>query len=130
MNPNYVARISKCASLTILRVLFIWLIIPVILIIIDCVVSSHETYEFYDDKVIHKSGVFSKHEETILLSGVLDISVSQSVGGRMFNYGDVMVNLVGEAGLWVQGVVEPAKLKEYLSKYTVDPKSIHYTAIR
>ena len=61
--PNFVAKKSAWAAVTVLRVLFFWLIIPLIIMIVDIMIKKSERIEFYDDYIIQRSGVLSKKEK-------------------------------------------------------------------
>lgn len=67
MNPNYTIKKSAWTSITLFRILFIWLIIPALLIIADIIKAKCDKIEFYDDKVIHKSGVLDKKKNKLYL---------------------------------------------------------------
>ena len=113
--PNYVAKKSAWSAVTLFRVLFFWLIVPLIIMIVDIIIKKHEVIEFYDDYFIKKSGVLSKQEERAALIGVIGVSVSQTIWGRICNYGDVYIDFVG--GAWdesTSNLANPNGLKNYL----------------
>ena len=119
MAPNYVAKKTCLAALTPLRILFFWLIIPTVLIIADIIKLKNDVIEFYDDYVLVKSGVLSKKQRRTLFSGVYSVSVDQNVFGRMFNYGDVQVDVPGKWDINTKGVKAPNELSAFLeSKIT------------
>ena len=112
--PNFVAKKSAWAAVTLLRVLFFWLIIPLIIMIIDIMVKKSERIEFYDDYIIQRSGVLSKKEKRSAMVGIMGVSVSQTVGQRIFGYGDVVVDIVGKWNINTNDIANPNALKEYL----------------
>lgn len=116
MNPNYTIKKSAWTSITLFRILFIWLIIPAILIIADIIKAKCDRIEFYDDKVIHKSGVLDKNEKQIVLTNIVSVSINQTFKGRLFNYGDINVNFLGNNSLSCLGrsVANPTKAKQYI----------------
>lgn len=114
-NPNYVAKKSAWSAVTLFRVLFFWLIVPLIIMIVDIIIKKHEVIEFYDDYVIKKSGVLSRKEKRAALIGVIGVSVSQTICGRICNYGDVYIDFVGKAwDVSTSDLANPNGLKEYL----------------
>lgn len=115
MEPKYVAKKSAWAGVTFLRVLFFWLIIPLIIMIAKIIILKHETIEFYDGYAIHKKGVLSKSEKRFALAGVAGVSISQSVWQRMCNYGNVYIDIMGRNwDVSTSGIKDPAALKNYL----------------
>ena len=119
MNPKYVAKKSKLRAFTPLRILFFWLIIPIFVIIYNMIRLSKETIEFYEDKVVQRSGIIAKKEKRAAFTGVLGVSISQSVMGRMFNYGDVHIDIPGKWDISTDGIKNPRDLQNYLETHLV-----------
>ena len=120
MNPLYVAKKSKMASFSILRIIFFWLIVPLILIIVDMVRAGIERVEFYEKNVLQKTGIISKNEKNIVFKGVVSVSVNQSIWGRLFGFGDVYIDLVGKNNMQLEKVKNPYELKKFLETKIVD----------
>lgn len=114
MTPLYVAKKSCLRAFTPLRILFFWLIIPTILILIDIIQLKNETVEFYEDYILVKSGVLSKKQRRSVFSGVYSVSIDQSVFGRMFNYGDVRIDVPGNWDVNTDGIKDPDALSHFL----------------
>ena len=70
MKPNYVAKKSKAAVLSIWLILFCWLIIPAIVQIVRLVKAHCYSIEFYDERIVIKSGVLNKNERQSVFAGV------------------------------------------------------------
>ena len=121
--PNYVATKSAWKAVTFWRVIFFWLIIPLIVMIVDLIICKNERIEFYDDKVVVKSGVLSKKERKSVFTGVLSVSVEQSLWGRLFHYGNVNVDVMGKWDVNLEGVYKPKELEAYL-----ETKIVHKSA--
>lgn len=118
MKPNYVAKKSILPTFSFLRIILFFLIVPLIMIIYDIIKLKKDVIEFYDDKIISKSGVFSKNETTTVFMGVYAVNIKQSFWKLMFNYGEVKVDAVGKWDINTTGIKNPKGLKEYLEKYT------------
>ena len=116
MVPNYVAKKNVLFALNFWLILFSFLIIPLIIQIWKIIVLKSITYEFYDYRIIRKSGVFNKKEERFVFAGVYSVSMYQSFWGRVFNYGDVMVDAPGEWDINTCGIKNPKRLAGYLEK--------------
>ena len=112
--PNYVAKKSAWAAVTLLRILFFWLIIPLVIMVIDILAKKCEKIEFYDDYVVVKSGIIAKKEKRAALIGIVGISVSQTIKGRIFGYGDVHIDIVGKWDVHTEQIANPNGLKNYL----------------
>ena len=114
MSPEYVATKSAWGAVTFLRVVFFWLIIPLIVMICHIIILKNERIEFYHNQIVVKSGVLSKKQRKSAFMGVLSVSVEQSLGGRLFKYGNVMVDVPGKWDVNTRGVCDPQGLANYL----------------
>ncbi len=123
--PEYVAKHSAWTAVTFLRILFFWLIIPLIVMIVDIIAKKRDVIEFYDDCMIQKHGIFSKHEKKSAFVGVIGVSVDQSLWQRMFGYGDVRIDAAGKWDINTEGIVDPQGLKKYLETRLVDGSRIN-----
>ena len=103
-------------------------LIPGIIYILVKNLSTH-SYKvmFYDDKYIVKSGIINTHEDELVFKGVLAVSIDQSLKGKMFNFGDVKVDVVGANNITLCGVKDPEALKKYLLSRKVDIADIKHT---
>ena len=122
--PNYVASKTSWNAVTPLRILFFWLIIPLIVLIVDIIRLKKDKIEFYDRYVIEKSGLLSKREKKSTFAGIYSVSVEQSVWGRIFKYGDVKVDVVGRWDIDTYGISHPNELKKYLETKIVEPDNL------
>ena len=120
MEPLFVAKKSKLCSFSLLRILFCWLIVPVIFIIIDMIKTNVEKVEFYDKKVTERNGLISKDEKETTFKGVVSVTVQQSFWGRIFNFGDVHIDLVGKNNLYLEKIANPYDLKKFLETKIID----------
>ena len=121
MQPNYVVKKSVVPVLSVWLILFFWLVIPLIIQIVRIIAAKSFTVEFYDNKVVTKSGVFNKTEKQAVFAGVNSVSLSQSFLGQIFGYGNVKVDCRGKWDVDTYGIRDPKGLKEYLeSKITAD----------
>ena len=117
MKPNYVAKKSVTAVLSFWLIVFFWLVIPLIIQIARILSAKCYSIEFYDNKIVVKSGVLSKQENQSVFGGVYSVSISQSFLGRIFNYGDVRVDCPGKWDVGTESIKDPAALKKYLENY-------------
>ena len=117
MKPNYVAKKSVTAVLSFWLIVFFWLVIPLIIQLARILSAKCYSIEFYDNKIVVKSGVLNKKERQSVFGGVYSVSVSQSFMGRIFNYGEIRVDCPGKWDINTNGTLDPLKLKEYLEKY-------------
>lgn len=123
-SPNYVASRTAWNAVNWFRVLFFWLIIPLIIMIVGIIENKKNKIEFYDNYIIEKSGILSKKEKKSVFAGVCSVSVSQSIWGRICNYGDVHVDVVGQRwSINTEGISRPNELKEYIDSKIIEPSS-------
>ena len=117
MKPNYVAKKSVTSVLSFWLIVFFWLVIPLIIQIARILSVKCYSIEFYDDKIVVKSGVLNKNEVQSVFGGVYSVSVSQSFVGRIFNYGNIKVDCPGRWDIDTTGIKDPSALKKYLENY-------------
>lgn len=117
MSPNYTAKKSIVSVLSVWLILFFWLIIPLIVQISRILKAKCYTAEFYDNKIVVKSGVLNRSENQSVFAGVYSVSISKSLFGRIFGYGNVRVDCPGRWDVNTDGVKDPEGLKRYLEGY-------------
>jgi len=93
------------------------------LLFFDVLDAKSYKYVFYNDRVIVFRGVFTKHQDQVFLSKVLAVRYKQTVGGRIFNYGDVFVDQLGDNDFMCQCIAQPQKLVDALSPLVTRPSS-------
>ena len=114
MEPNFVAKKSAASVLSFWLILFSWLIIPLIIQIARIVSAKSYSIEFYDNKVIVKSGILTRKESQSVFAGVYSVNISQSLFGRLFNYADLLVDCPGRWDIDTHGIKDFKNLKNYL----------------
>lgn len=124
VKPNYVMRKSAWSVIRPWHILLFFLIVPLIIMIIKIINIKDDTISFYNDRVVQRSGIFSRHEKTNIMTRVLSVTVKQTFWGRIFNYGTVQVDVVGEWDINMKGVKEPLKAKAYLERFIASGKNI------
>ena len=117
MKPNYVAKKSVTSVLSFWLIVFFWLVIPLIIQIVRILSAKCYSIEFYDSKIVVKSGILNKQENQSVFAGVYSVSVSQSFIGRIFNYGSIKVDCPGKWDIDTEGIKAPVELKKYLEAY-------------
>ena len=127
--PNYVANKTAWNAVTPLRILFFWLIIPLIVLIVDVIRNKKNKIEFYDKFIIERRGIISKKEKKSTFAGVYSVSIEQSVWGRICNYGDIKIDVVGRWDIDTCGISHPNGLKKYLENYIVEPNNIQSVVV-
>ena len=95
---------------TFLLFALIWLISMLDLLVFR---ASH-TYILRQDGLEVKCGIVRLHTFVVTPSGFGDLQVYQSVGGRIFGYGDLTVNSQGERETKLQLVRSPNKVADTL----------------
>lgn len=120
LKPNYVIKKSAWSVIRPWHILLFFLIVPLIIMIIKIINIKDETISFYGNKVVHRSGIFSKYEKTTILTRVLSVTVKQSLWGRIFNYGTIYVDVVGKWDINMNGIRKPREAKAFLERYVAN----------
>lgn len=120
MEPNYVAKKSAASACNFWLILFFWLIVPLIIQIARIMVAKSYSIEFYDNKMIIKSGVLTKKEDQAVFRNIYAVNITQTLMGRMFNYGDIRVDCAGAWDIDTTGISDPIALKKFLENRISD----------
>ena len=97
--------------MTLLKVLFCWLIIPVVVAI---VVAKHYNVHIGQKTISVKDGVFNISNREYAVAGITEINVYQSFFGRIFNYGTVNISLAGHKYVSLEGILAPNEIKAFI----------------
>ena len=119
MKPNYVAKKSACAVLSFWGIVGCILIIPLFVLIFKIIAVKKFRIEFYDDKIVTYSGLINTQKKQVVFMGVTGTSVSKTIMGQIFNYGDVVVDCVGKWDVDTTYIKNPSALEKYLQTKTV-----------
>jgi uncharacterized membrane protein YdbT with pleckstrin-like domain len=66
-------------------------------------------------RVVHKEGFISRKTFEMSLDKVESVDVNQSILGRIFNYGDVMVRGVGEGDKEIKTIASPLAFRNAIT---------------
>lgn len=122
MKPNFVAKKS---AYSVIRLWKIILILPILVMIPQIIKAKSEKVEFYDDYIVEKKGVFRKVSQTYVNPGIVTVSTEQSFRGRLGNFGNVKMNVIGKPlNVDLTYIKRPKKLKAYLDTKLIDPKRL------
>lgn len=117
MKPDYVAKksiLGECGGKIFICILFCWLIVPIFLMIYMIIEAKKFRIEFYKDKVIMYRGFFHTEERQSILTTIVGVRINRSIAGNIFNYGDVVVDMVGRWDIDTRAIKDPVALKNYL----------------
>ena len=124
VKPNYVIKKSAWSVIRPWHLLLFFLVVPLIIMIVKIINIKDETISFYNNKVVQRCGVFSKYEKTNILTRVLSVTVKQTFWGRIFNYGTVYVDVVGEWDINMRGVKNPMEAKAFLESFVANGANV------
>ncbi len=72
---------------------------------------------FYDSKVVERKGIINTKEKSSLMTGIVGVSVEQNFFGKIFNYGNVIIDKVGKGwDISTSCISRPNELKRYIEK--------------
>ena len=74
-----------------------------------------------EDKLVHCKGILTVDEEIYDISSIKSVKSHQSLIGRIFNYGNVIVEVSASGGyhkdILLRGIVNPKKYERILNEY-------------
>ena len=114
MEAQLVVKKSAWTAVSIWRVLFFWLIIPLIKMICGIISSKCTSVSFYDSYYVIREGVFSRREKKVAFENVLAVEVEQSLWGRMCGYGTLHLDVAGRHDVAIEGICKIKEVKSYL----------------
>lgn len=117
MEPDYVAKksiLGECGGKIFICILFCWLIVPIFLMIYMIIEVKKFRIEFYKDKVIMHRGFLHTEEQQSILTTIVGVRINRSIAGNIFNYGDVVVDMVGRWDIDTRAIKDPVALKNHL----------------
>jgi uncharacterized membrane protein YdbT with pleckstrin-like domain len=68
-------------------------------------------------RVIHKTGFIKRRTFEIALTKVESVDVNQSILGRIFNYGNVTINGVGEGRETIPTIASPLAFRNSITTH-------------
>jgi len=78
-------------------------------------------YYLTDARLIHCNGIIKIKEDMYDLKGIHAISVYQGILGRLFNYGDLLIEVSASGGfhknVLIKGIVNPKKYERILNEH-------------
>lgn len=110
----YRSLAGTCGGRLFLCFLFCWLIVPAIYGIYLAIENSCYCIEFYDDKIVTRSGVISTSEKRSVLMPIMGVSVEYTFWGKIWGYGNVHVDTVGTWDINTQAIKDPEEFRAYL----------------
>lgn len=99
-----------------------WALLPpalgLLLLLAAIVKRQSSDFAVTNKRVMMKTGVFSTRSVELLLSKVEAIAVNQSLGGRMFDYGDIVVTGSGGTEERFSDIQSPLELRRAVQSVT------------
>ena len=113
--PNYIAKKSVWSVVTFWSVIACVLIIPIFTLLAKILNAKKYRIEFYDDKIITYKGFINISRKQVIFAGVTGVSVEKGLKGRIFNFGNVVIDAVGKWDIDTVGIKNPEGLEDYLN---------------
>ena len=98
--------------------------ITVIPLVIRILILKFDRTYFYENRIIARYGVLSKHVTETAFVGISAISVDQSLIGRILGFGDISIDIIGKWRVTIKGAKKPMKAKEFLNSYIVEKSDV------
>lgn len=103
--------------------------VGVVVIVLSVLVAHAYRIEIYDDHILVHEGLLNVRERRSILTPIVGTSVSQSLWGRFFHYGDVKIDKQGSGwDISTDDISKPEEFKRFLESLmnSTDYSSIHY----
>jgi len=95
---------------------FIWIVISFgILLIPIYILQKFSEIAITNNRVIGKSGIISRKTYDFGLKNIESIDVKQSILGRIFGYGDIVITGSGASNLIIPALKNPEEFKKQLN---------------
>ena len=75
-------------------------------------------YRITNHRVTVKKGILNKQTDEVSIIDLKNVTIKQSLAGRIFNYGDVIGGTAGTSGneMMIEGVADPTVFKDTIAK--------------
>jgi uncharacterized membrane protein YdbT with pleckstrin-like domain len=73
-----------------------------------------QSFSITPTQIEAEHGIFWKEKDTFPLRSISSVSMRQSLLGRLFDYGDVTVQMNGATGYWFHCIRDPRSVQSYL----------------
>jgi len=97
------------------------IILQIFLLLQVILTWTNSIYFFTNDHIIKRSGIFNVAEEIFHYQNIRSISIKQSLVGKIFNYGDILLKTSASGGyknnIILFGIDNPKKYEEILNKF-------------
>lgn len=77
-------------------------------------------------RVIYKSGIFSRTTDEMRLSAIESIKIEQSIWGRIFGFGEVIVAGRGDGDVVLRWMADPLEVKKTIESAEHDYAQVKY----
>ncbi len=95
-------------------------LVPILVLVFKIINIKDDRLYIYTNKVVRRYGILSKHEKTNILTAVLSVSARQTFWGRIFNYGDLKLDVVGQWDFDLRCVRAPFKARDFLLNFSAN----------
>ncbi|MDE6597407.1 MAG: zinc-ribbon domain-containing protein [Clostridia bacterium] len=86
----------------------------ILTLVLTFVEASKSRIEFYDNKIVEKGGLFTSHESQSAMTPIIGVSVYQSFNGKIFGYGHLHVDKIGNWDIYSSYIKKPYEVKKFL----------------
>jgi hypothetical protein len=106
-----------------------FLFILALIVIISYILLAHSSKViFYKNYVVVKEGIFNTNEKHSALTKIIGVSIIQTFNGKIFNYGNIFIDKIGEWDINLDKIRKPHQLKNYMEK--IIQNSDYYSTVR
>ena len=93
-----------------------------VLFIVNITLSwANNTYYLTQKHIIQRRGILHVEEDVFHFDNIRSISINQSILGKIFNYGDIILKTSASGGyqgdVVMIGISDPKRYKEIITKY-------------
>lgn len=98
-------------------ILFVLFILLFVLPFLRAFIRRQTTnFAITNQRVLIKHGLIAIDLQTMPLNKIENVDSQQSIMGRIFNYGDVMIKGSGSTPLYLVGISRPMRFRQHLSE--------------
>lgn len=110
-----VAFVTDPESTEIAVVSFVIALIFLLVIICTVIEASKSEIRIYEKSITTRRGIFNVKETRSVMTPVIGVSVEQSFNGKLFNYGNVVIDKIGKGwDIDCTYIKKPKEFKEFL----------------
>ena len=113
-----------------INIMVLMILIGEILTLIGVALWLSEIYVLKNKTVTHRTGIFFKHKRVIMLKQIVEVFLSQTFTGKIFNFGTIkIITPQATEDVYLKNIEHPSKYFRMLKDLVLEYKAAEFTSL-